>query len=117
MVLSLNEIRRRAFAFVHEWQNEEHERAEAQTFWNEFFEIFGITRRRFASFDKPSLRLDGNTGFIDLFWKGKLVVEHKSKGKDLDKAYSQALSYFSGLEENELPRYVIVSDFSKFVCL
>jgi len=114
MVLSLNEIRRRAIAFVKEWEGEEHERAEAQTFWNEFFEIFGITRRRVASFDRPATIRGGSTGFIDLFWKGKLVVEHKSKGKDLDKAYSQALGYFSSLSEEELPKYVIVTDFSKF---
>lgn len=114
MVLSLNEMRRRAFLFVHEWKGEEHERAEAQTFWNEFFEVFGISRRRVASFDKPAIKLDGETGFIDLFWKGKLVVEHKSMGKDLDKAYSQALGYFDQLLEEELPKYVIVSDFSKF---
>lgn len=114
MVLSLNEMRKRAFAFVHEWKGEENERAEAQTFWNQFFDVFGINRRRIASFEKPLIALNGNTHFIDLFWKSKLVVEHKSKGKDLDKAYSQALGYFSGLEQDELPRYVIVSDFSRF---
>jgi len=58
MVLSLNEMRRRAFAFAHEWEGEEHERAEAQTFWNQFFEIFGVTRRRVASFDKPAIKVD-----------------------------------------------------------
>jgi len=114
MVLSLNEIRSRAIAFSHEWKGETHEKAEAQTFWNEFFEIFGITRRRVASFEKPGIKYDGGRGFIDLFWKGKLVVEHKSAGIDLNKAYSQALEYFSGLEEVELPRYVIVTDFDKF---
>ncbi|WP_208022604.1 type IIL restriction-modification enzyme MmeI [Desulfonema ishimotonii] len=43
-----------------------------------------------------------------------ILVEHKSKGKDLDKAYSQALDYFSGLKERDLPNYVIVSDFENF---
>lgn len=114
MVLSLNEIRRRSIAFVHEWKGEERERAESQTFWNDFFEIFGITRRRVASFEKPSISLGGDRGFIDLLWKGKLVVEHKSKGEDLDKAYSQALGYFSSLSEVELPKYVIVTDFNRF---
>jgi len=40
MVLSLNEIKKRAIAFSHEWRGETREKAEAQTFWNEFFEIF-----------------------------------------------------------------------------
>ncbi|MCX6746652.1 MAG: class I SAM-dependent DNA methyltransferase, partial [Candidatus Pacearchaeota archaeon] len=114
MVLSINEIKKRAVEFSHEWKDETKERAEAQTFWNDFFNVFGITRRRIASFDKPAIKTDGGKGFIDLFWKGKLVVEHKSTGKDLNKAYSQALDYFNGLEEEELPEYVIVTDFKKF---
>lgn len=111
MVLSLNEIKKRAIEFSHEWMHETRERAEAQTFWNEFFNVFGVTRRRVASFDKPAIKTDGGKGFIDLFWKGKLVVEHKSADMDLNKAYSQALDYFNGLDDSELPQYVIVSDF------
>lgn len=114
MALSWNEIKKRAIEFVKEWENETREHAEAKTFWDEFFNIFGITRRRIASFEEPVKNLDKEYGFIDLFWKGNLIVEHKSKGKNLDKAYSQALAYFDGLEENELPKYVIVSDFSRF---
>jgi len=114
MVLSLNEIRKRAIEFSNEWKEETRERAEAQTFWNEFFAVFGISRRRLATFEKPGIKSDGGKGYIDLFWKGKLVVEHKSANiKNLDKAYSQALDYFSGLGEDELPRYVIVTNFRR----
>ena len=42
-----------------------------------------------------------------------LVVEHKSRGKDLDRAFRQALDYFPGLAERDLPRYVLVSDFAR----
>lgn len=52
MPLSWNEIRDRAIAFSKEWESEESERAEAQSFWNGFFEVFGINRRRVASFEK-----------------------------------------------------------------
>ena len=114
MPLTLNEIRKRAMEFSKEWQHESREKAEAQTFWNEFFNIFGITRRRIAGFEEPVKKLDEKGGSIDLFWKGNLIVEHKSKGKDLDKAYSQALDYFPGIPESDLPKYVLVSDFSKF---
>lgn len=44
--LSPNEIRNRALAFAREWQGERRERAEAQTFWNEFFNVFGISRKQ-----------------------------------------------------------------------
>ena len=114
MALSWNEIKKRSIEFVKEFEDEEREHAEAKTFWDSFFNIFGITRRRIASFEEPVKLLDKEYGFIDLFWKSNLIVEHKSKGKSLDKAYSQALAYFNGLDEEELPKYVIVSDFSRF---
>jgi hypothetical protein len=55
-----------------------------------------------------------NTGAIDLFWKGVLLVEHKSLGKRFDKAESQAFEYLENLDENELPEYVLISDFARF---
>jgi hypothetical protein len=114
MPLNWNEIKKRAIEFSKEWENATSENSEAKSFWDDFFNIFGITRRRIASFEEPVKKLDKNYGFIDLFWKGNLIVEHKSAGKDLDKAYSQALDYFQGLKEEELPKYVIVSDFKRF---
>jgi hypothetical protein len=114
MPLTQQEIKSRAYAFVKEWEDTSRERAEAQTFWNDFFNIFGLSRRRVASFEEPVKKLGDARGSIDLFWKGTLLVEHKSKGKDLDKAYSQALDYFPGISEAELPQYVLISDFEKF---
>ncbi len=114
MPLSWNEIRTRAISFVKEWEGESRERAEKDSFWNDFFNVFGISRRRVATFEEPVKKLNNNYGFIDLFWKGKLLIEHKSKGKDLSKAYTQALEYFEGLKERELPKYILVSDFERF---
>jgi len=114
MALSWNEIKDRALQFTKEWEGESRERAEKDTFWNEFFNVFGISRRRLATFEEPVKKLNDKQGFIDLFWKGTLLVEHKSKGKDLDVAYKQATDYFPGIKEHELPKYVLVSDFEKF---
>ena len=114
MPLSWNEINKRAIEFSTEWKDTDCERAEAKSFWDSFFNVFGISRKRLASFEKPVKLLGEKHGLIDLFWKGTLLVEHKSKGKDLNKAYSQALDYFSGLKEYELPKYVLVSDFERF---
>ncbi len=114
MRLSWNEIKARAARFAEEWQGARYERGESQTFYNEFFEIFGITRRRVASFEEPVKKLGDQRGFIDLFWKGVLLVEQKSAGRDLARAKEQALDYFPGLKEHELPRYVLVSDFQVF---
>src|ERR1039457_1405976 len=114
MRLSWNEIKARAARFADEWRNAHYERGESQTFYNEFCEVFGVPRRRVASFEEPVKRLGDERGFIDLFWKGVLLVEQKSAGRDLIRAKQQALDYFPGLKEHELPRYVLVSDFQTF---
>ena len=114
MRLSWNEIGARSARFADEWKNAHYERGETQTFYNEFFEVFGVTRRRVASFEEPVKKLGAERGFIDLFWKGVLLVEQKSAGRDLIRAKEQALDYFPGLKEHELPRYVLVSDFRTF---
>jgi len=115
--LSWNEIRSRAVAFSKDWADESREHAEAKTFWDEFFKVFGLTRRHVASFEEPVKTLSGSYGFIDLFWKGMLLAEHKSRGKDLGKAHAQAIEYIQNLQRedrgDEVPRYVIVSDFAR----
>ncbi|HTZ00463.1 MAG TPA: type IIL restriction-modification enzyme MmeI, partial [Rhodocyclaceae bacterium] len=110
MPLSWNEIRSRAHEFSRRWAGEESERAEAQSFWNEFFAIFGLDRRRVASFEKQ-VRLCRageklKNGRIDAFWKGTLLIEHKSAGQDLDRAFAPAIDYFEGLPERDLPKRV-----------
>ncbi|HLF45454.1 MAG TPA: type IIL restriction-modification enzyme MmeI, partial [Chitinophagaceae bacterium] len=114
MPLSWNEIKSRAVTFSKKWENETSEDAEAKSFWDDFFNVFGISRYRVASFEKAVTKLDAKQGFIDLLWKGVILIEHKSRGKDLDKAFAQAKDYFPGLKEKELPRYILVCDFAKF---
>ena len=114
MPLSWNEIKTRAIGFANEWADDASEDAEAKSFWDAFFTVFGVNRRRIASFEVPIKRHDGSGGFIDLLWKGILLVEHKSRGKDLDRAAAQARDYFPGLKDRDLPRYVLVSDFANF---
>lgn len=114
MPLSWNEIKSRAIAFSQEWEHETSEDAEAKSFWDGFFNVFGISRRRVATFEQSVKKADNKQGFIDLLWKGVILVEHKSRGKSLDKAMQQAKDYFPGLKEHELPKYILVSDFQKF---
>ena len=112
--LSWNQIRLNAAAFAREWANATYERGETQSFYNEFFQIFGVRRRQVASFEEPVRRLGDKRGFIDLLWRGVLLVEQKSAGRDLARAKEQALSYFPGLKEFELPRYLLLCDFQHF---
>lgn len=119
MPLSWNEIRKRATAFAKHWQDAADENSQAKPFLIDFFEVFGITDKRVATFEhavKKFAKADAeqSQGFVDLFWPGILLVEMKSKGKNLERAYDQAIDYFSGIQERDLPRYVLVSDFQRF---
>ena len=114
MRLSWNEIRTRAAQFAHEWKDAAYEKGETQSFYNDFFGIFGVRRRSVARYEEHVRKLDNQSGFIDLFWPGVLLVEQKSAGRDLAKAYGQAGEYFDVLPEKDRPRYILVSDFQNF---
>ena len=114
MRLDWNDIKARAAKFAEDWNGAQYERGETQTFYNEFFELFGVTRRRVASFEHGVNLPDKKRGYLDLFWKGKLLVEQKSARRSLTPARRQALDYFPGLKEHELPRYILLSDFQNF---
>src|SRR5215216_689414 len=114
MRLSWNEIRARAAAFAEEWQDAYYERGETQSFYNDFFQIFGVKRRAVARYEEPVKKLGDKRGFMDLFWKGVLLVEQKSAGERLAPAKEQALDYFPGLKNYELPRHLLLSDFQTF---
>ena len=114
MRLSWNEVRVRAARFAREWHNAVRETSETQSFYNDFFEVFGVRRRSVARYEEHVTRLNDRSGYIDLFWPGVLIVEQKSAGRDLGKAYGQAGEYFDALRERDRPRFVLVSDFQTF---
>ena len=117
MRLSWNEIRTRAAAFAREWADAAYEKGETQSFYNEFFEIFGVRRRTVARYEEHVRRLDNTSGFIDLFWPGVLLVEQKSAGRDLAAARDQAGTYFDALPDLDRPRYQLLCDFQTFELL
>lgn len=114
--ISWPEIRAHAHQFVQDWRTETKERPEAQTFWNEFFQIFGLKRRHVAAFEKKVKRLSNisGRGQIDCFWPGRILIEHKSAGEDLNEALDQALEYFDGLKPMEWPEVILACDFQRF---
>ena len=114
MRLSWNEMRVRAAGFARNWAGAAYEKGETQSFYNEFFRIFGVKRRSVARYEEHVRRLDNTHGYIDLFWPRVLIVEQKSAGRDLTKAYGQAGEYFDALPEREKPGHILVSDFQTF---
>lgn len=114
MPITINEMKKRALAFSKEWADASNEDAEAKDFLVSFLNIFDITRRRVATFEHRVKKLDEGDGYIDLLWKGRLLVEMKSRGKDLSKAYTQAKDYCHGLKDHELPKLIMICDFHQF---
>jgi hypothetical protein len=96
---------------VRDHENDANEKSQAADFWNDFFEIFGIRRSDVARLEYYVKKSDGNPGWIDVFWPGKFLIEHKSTGGNLDAALQQALDHVNVLKESEKPQYIAISDF------
>jgi hypothetical protein len=122
--LSWSEIKTRTNTFSKHWYDAANEDSQAKPFLIDFFEIFGINNKHVATFEHAVKKHGGRIldsadnnvkqGYVDLFWPGILLVEMKSKGQNLARAYTQAIDYFSGIQERDLPRYVLVCDFQRF---
>ena len=46
-------MRSRAAEFARQWADAHYEKGDTQTFYNEFFEVFGVQRRKVATFEEP----------------------------------------------------------------
>ncbi|MGN0841993.1 MAG: class I SAM-dependent DNA methyltransferase [Kiritimatiellia bacterium] len=112
---SWNEIRKAATVFSKRWKGAYDEKSQAQSFLKEFFEVFGVDTVTQATFEHRVKFSDGSQGFVDCFWPSTILVEMKSKGKDLDAAFGQAMDYVRALpDQSTLPRAIVVSDFQTF---
>jgi hypothetical protein len=118
MPLSWSEIRDRAVAFSRDYREAVSEKSLSQQFWRDFFHVFGVDGRRVSAYEQQVklTRAGGkvSNGWIDVFWRGKLLIEMKSAGQNLDRAFAQALEYFDNLPERDLPRFILVCDFQQF---
>jgi N-6 DNA Methylase len=124
MPLSWSEIRDRSVAFSREYRDAQSEKSLSQQFWRDFFHVFGVDAKKVSSYEQQvtltragaSLGAADTTsrGWIDVFWRGRLLIEMKSAGQNLDRAFAQALQYFDNLPARDLPRYILVCDFQNF---
>ncbi|HEY4527348.1 MAG TPA: DNA methyltransferase [Candidatus Paceibacterota bacterium] len=114
MSVNWRDIQDKAVVFAHEWKDAKDEDKWAKAFWVRFFDVFGVRERSLGIFEERVKLLSGSDGKIDFFAPNRFLVEHKSKGKDLDSAFLQAANYMDALSEDEKPRSIIVSDFERF---
>ena len=115
--LSWEEIEDRAAGFRKYWESQKcAERQQAQRFVTEFLSVFGMENplENNGEFEHKCPKEVGDDGYIDYFLPKKLIVEMKSKGKDLRKAFEQVKDYVFHLPADEMPELVLVCDFDKF---
>ncbi|NML65296.1 class I SAM-dependent DNA methyltransferase [Hymenobacter sp. RP-2-7] len=113
MPFSLAELRHRAADFGRQHAATHDEKSDDQNFVRDLLDVFTPQGRRRAQFQVRVKKPDGSQGYIDALWPGTLLVEMKSRGRDLEAAYQQALTYLPGLPTAHLPPYVLVSDFQR----
>lgn len=94
------------------------ERQDAQIFLDRFFQAFGHEGAKEVgavyetAIKKGSKK--GKTGFADLVWKPRVLIEMKSRQEtDLSKHYSQAFEYWTRIVPDR-PRYVLLCNFDEF---
>ena len=114
MNIGWNDIKQKAVKFSKEWENTTSEGADAKSFLDAFFDVFGISRKKIGTFEHKVKKLSNTDGYIDLLWKGVILVEMKSRGKDLNKAFDLAKEYTQGLSNYDLPKFILVCDFHIF---
>jgi hypothetical protein len=104
--------------FANKWRSAENEIRDYQSFWEDFFRhLCGVDDTKVAGieFQFPvKSATSGNQNWIDVYWKNVAIIEHKSKGEDLDKAELQARGYLRSLAPGYRPRTLIISDFANF---
>ncbi|MEZ4918292.1 MAG: type IIL restriction-modification enzyme MmeI [Saprospiraceae bacterium] len=113
MPLSWNEIKTLAQAFAKEWETESSEPREAKTFWDQFFQVFGVSAAEFACFESSVKKAGSKQGFIDLFWPVRdcrTQVKRERPGLSIQ----QAIDYFPGIKRRRTPKYILISDFQRF---
>lgn len=112
-MLTWSEIETRAIVFQNALKKADgDERQDAQTFEKDLMNVFGVDFRD-GLHEYQLILNDGSIGYVDYFLPGKILIEMKSKGKSLAKAYTQAMDYVHALKPEEKPELVMVSDFEK----
>jgi type I restriction-modification system DNA methylase subunit len=113
--ITINEVRRRLQLFAKEHESDREEKQYAQQFMRDFYACFGLSKSSASMFEKKVIKFGNARGYIDSFIPGVLLVEQKTTGEDLYKAYEQATDYAMAItNEFEKPQYILICDFQTF---
>lgn len=121
------EQREAARKFINMWHGEGYEKGDTQRFWMSFMsDVLGIENVAAKIVFEKEVVVEGQTKFIDAYIpETRVLIEQKSLGKDLNKKipqsggisltpYEQAKRYANNMAYSEVPRWIVVSNFSEF---
>jgi len=91
------------------------EKGEGQIFFDRLFQAFGNpgVKEVGAVCEERVKKKKGTTGFADLVWRPRVIIELKKRGEPLNKHYEQAFEYWLTLVPNR-PSYMILCNFDEF---
>lgn len=114
----MSDLAERLEAFIGYWQSlSGDEKGESQVFCDRLFRAFGHDgyKEAGATLEWRVKGKDGRkgTGYADLVWKPRLLLEMKKRGEKLNLHFRQAFEYWIDLVPNR-PRYVVLCNFDEF---
>ena len=126
VLINLKEQKKNAQAFIKRWENRGNERQDSQSFWLDLLQsVYGIEEpTEYIKFE-DTVQMD-KTSFIDGYIeKTRVLIEQKSRTKDLSKAivqsdgskltpFQQAKRYATEIGFSRYPRWIVVSNFQEF---
>ncbi|WP_040285194.1 class I SAM-dependent DNA methyltransferase [Sporosarcina koreensis] len=113
LIESRNELLNKSLQFVKEHENDSDEKQQSQMWVRDFLELFGVPYQKIKIGFEWRVNIDGSTNFVDHLLNGTLLIEMKSRGKNLEKAKSQAYRYVMNLSNEDLPRYILICNFER----
>lgn len=110
--------RHAAAQFAEKWAAVTNEKSSAQSYWRDFYHnVLNISDLQEAGVEfeyRVRSHINGQMRWIDCFHPGVVLIEHKSAGKDLDRAEEQAREYLQSLKAELRPPVIILSDFARW---
>lgn len=104
--------------FAEKWAAVTDEKSSAQSYWRDFFtHVAKVPDLQDAGIEfeyRVRSHINGAMRWIDVFWPGLVLIEHKSAGKNLDTAEEQAREYLQSLKAELRPQHLIICDFARW---
>lgn len=114
MSLSWETIQENAITFSKQWETGAKEKQQAQSFVRAFLNVFGVDAAIIDNgFEAPvQIGGQGHSKYIDFLWEGRIAIEMKSKGENLNAAFLQLQRYMNNLpNQDDVPDLWLVCDF------